>query len=73
MSDKTPGDNAEEPCIWVHYDKVVGAISIAQSRPVDDDDEENINEDINEGDEIRSIVEDPAEREICMGAADDAF
>mmetsp|Transcript_15991 Transcript_15991/g.27900 ORF Transcript_15991/g.27900 Transcript_15991/m.27900 type:complete len:163 (+) Transcript_15991:134-622(+) len=35
-SSKYPKQNvAEEPCLWVHYDKDVESISITQCRPVD--------------------------------------
>jgi len=72
QSDKPCSDGTIEPSFWIHYDKVVEAISITQSRPVDDedDDEENVMAEKNENDstlEIETTAEDFA------GFADDAF
>lgn len=74
-SDKVPSDALVEPIFWVHYDKDVEAISITQSRPVDDDKTEE-----DDDDESGSIIKNeehqnsnPSEMKNCIGAADDAF
>ena len=45
------GDGDEEPTFWVHYDKDEEAISISQSRPVDDDKDDTSGDENNNVDE----------------------
>ena len=87
-SDKPADNSVEEPMFWVHYDKVVEAISITQSRHVDDDEDS-----ISDNDEDSNVVEElngldseiitseelgdadriQSQRRTRIGAADDAF